>query len=99
MDLGVYGARDAAQNWTEEYTKTLRDMGFIVGIASPCNFVCQDKELYVSVHGDDFTIVGPTKEFEWMRSNKAKAYEITGEFFGFAGGIYQSERSICRLTT
>ena len=73
LDLSFYGTRDAIQNWTEEYTKTLRDMGFTVGIASPCNFVYPDKELYVSVHGDDFTIVGPAKEFEWMRSKLAKA--------------------------
>ena len=62
MDFSFYGTRDAVQNLTEEYTKTLCDMGFIVGIASPCNFVHQDKELYVSVRGDDFTIVGPAKE-------------------------------------
>ena len=73
LDLSLYGARDAAQNWTEEYTKTLRDIGFTVGVASPCNFVHPDKELYVSVHGDDFTVVGPASELECMKSGLAKA--------------------------
>ena len=39
LDRSFYGTRDAVQNWIEEYTKTLCDMGFVAGIASPCNFV------------------------------------------------------------
>ena len=65
----------ARGTWTEVYTKTRCDMGFIVGIASPCHFVHHDKKLYFSVHGDDFTIVGPANELEWMKHSLEKAYD------------------------
>ena len=31
LELSLYGTRDAAQNWSEEYTKTLKGWGFDVG--------------------------------------------------------------------
>ena len=68
-------------------------MDVVAGTASPCNFVHQDKELYVSVHGDDFTIVGPAKELEWMQG-LARAYEIKAGFLGPAEEGNQSELSI-----
>ena len=37
LNLSLYGTRDAAQNWTQEYTKTIQAAGFNVGKASPCN--------------------------------------------------------------
>ena len=40
LNLSLYGARDAAQNWTKEYTKVLLDLGFIAGHATPCKFYC-----------------------------------------------------------
>ena len=38
LNLSLYGTRDAAQNWTKEYTHLLQSAGFTVGKASPCNF-------------------------------------------------------------
>ncbi len=35
LELSLYGTRDAAQNWCEEYTTTLRRWGFTVGRLSP----------------------------------------------------------------
>ena len=34
----MYGTRDAAQNWEEEYSGFMELLGFIRGIASPCIF-------------------------------------------------------------
>ena len=43
LNFSVYGTRDAAQNWTEEYTKKLVDLGFAAGVATPCHFLHSDK--------------------------------------------------------
>ena len=37
LNLSLYGTRDAAQNWAREYTRFLRECGFVAGLASPCN--------------------------------------------------------------
>ena len=59
LNLSLYGTRDAAQNWSEEYTRTMVRAGFKVGRASPCNFYHEEWDVAVPVHGDDFTACGP----------------------------------------
>ena len=49
--LSMYGTRDAAQNWHEEYAKTLRQAGLERGVANPCLFCSKNKDLSVMVHG------------------------------------------------
>ena len=34
----LYGTRDAATNWSREYTEVLLSIGFEVGIRNPCFF-------------------------------------------------------------
>ena len=82
LNLSLYGTRDAAQNWSEEYTRRLRELGFTVGNATPCNFVCEAKELHITVHGDDFTIVGPMDSLEWLNSTLEQIWDIKSEFLG-----------------
>ena len=36
-----------------------------------------DRRLVASVHGDDFTICGPKKQFDCMKSEMQKKYELT----------------------
>ena len=59
LNFTLYGTRDAAQNWTAEYTGFLMSIGFATGVASTCSFWRKDRELYISVHGHDFAITGP----------------------------------------
>ena len=44
LNLSLYGTRDAAQNWTREYTAFLESIGFRSGLASPCNFFSKHKK-------------------------------------------------------
>ena len=61
-NLSLYGTRDAAQNWSIEYTRTLCAAGFKAGKASPCNFVHTTRDPALTVHGDDFTATGPIED-------------------------------------
>ena len=45
LKLSLYGTGDAAQNWTEECTQRLLELGYVAGLATPCNFVCEAIEL------------------------------------------------------
>ena len=40
----MYGTRDAAQNWEEEYVRFMESIGFRRGIVSPCVFYNKEKE-------------------------------------------------------
>ena len=62
-----YGTRDAAQNWELEYTEMMTEAGFRQGAYSACVFYHEENNVRVVVHGDDFTVLGPSKGFDWFR--------------------------------
>ena len=68
LNLSLYGTRDAAQNWTKEYTHLLQSAGFTVGKASPCNFYHESRGMALTVHGDDFTVSGPEEDLKWLEA-------------------------------
>ena len=87
LNLSLYGTRDAAQNWAREYTQFLAGCGFQAGLASPCNFRHKSRELMVTVHGDDFTVTGPTKELEWLKTKMEQRYDIKSQYLGPEPGM------------
>ena len=62
LNVSFYGTRDAAQNWTKTYTDFLVGIGFKVGKGCACNFCHPARDVTLTVHGDDFTAAGATKE-------------------------------------
>ena len=50
LRFSMYGTRDAAQNWHNEYSQQLIDVGFQQGKASPCIFYHQEKKIRTYVH-------------------------------------------------
>lgn len=82
LNLSLYGTRDAAQNWSIEYTQTLRAAGFIVGKASPCNFRHATRDLIVTVHGDDFTSAGSEEDLVWLKGVMENKYDIKSTILG-----------------
>ena len=85
LSLSLYGTRDAAQNWIAEYTGFLESFGFSVGLASPCNFNHRKMELTISVHGDDFTAVGPDESLDWFQARMEGKYEVKCDKLGPKG--------------
>jgi len=72
----LYGTRDAAQNWEQEYTEFMTSIGFKAGIASPCTFRHESREIRAVVHGDDFTLIGSRKSLDWFKSRIEGRFEI-----------------------
>ena len=54
----MYGCRDAAANWEEFSTGTLKEIGFRPGVASPCLMWHEDWKVRLFKHGDDFVMAG-----------------------------------------
>ena len=67
LNFSLYGTRDAAANWAEEYTGRLRSMGFTPGKATPCVFHHATRGLRAYVHGDDFVVIGMPQGLKWMQ--------------------------------
>ena len=80
--MSMYGTRDAAQNWAEEYSSTLAKAGYIRGVANPCLFHSKAEKCGVMVHGDDFVAVGDKKSTDRLKLILEKAYKITCEILG-----------------
>ena len=72
----MYGTRAAADAWQQEYAGFMRSMGFRQGEASPCVFHNPQRQLAVSVHGDDFTSTGPKCQLDWFEDELEKKYEL-----------------------
>ena len=83
LKKSLYGTRDAAANWVDEYTRVLVDeMKFVKGASSPCSFHHPVKNIKIVVHGDDFVSEAPKKELLWLDSELKKFFELKTEILG-----------------
>ena len=82
LNLSLYGTRDAAQNWAVTLTQFLNERGFVTGRASPCNFHHLERDMVLTVHGDDFTLSGSSASLGWMRKEFEKQWDVTAQVLG-----------------
>ena len=52
-------------------------MGFVQGTSTPCVFRHHERDIIVTVHGDDFTSVGPKDDLDWYEQPMKEHYELT----------------------
>ena len=64
LNFSLYGTREAAANWVTAYAAILTEAGFTVGKYSAQHFHHEQRDLAVSVHGDDFSCTGPEHALE-----------------------------------
>ena len=57
-------------------------MGFVRGMASPCNFFHPKRKVSTTVHGDDFTSTGREADLKWFEAELVKNFEIKTEYLG-----------------
>ena len=62
----LYGIRQAARAWEEEYTKTLKGVVFQKGKCNPCMYYHPRRDVGVLVHGDDFTVAFNDSELKYV---------------------------------
>ena len=72
----MYGTRDAAQNWELEYTEMMQGAGLRQGSYSACVIYHEQKNVRVVAHGDDFTVLGPSKSLDWFRGVVQQRMEV-----------------------
>ena len=72
----VYGTRDAGSIWEDCYRHALESAGFRSGVASPCVFFHEARNIACVVHGDYFTSLGSDSALDWVEGILAKAFDI-----------------------
>ncbi len=72
----MYGTRPAADGWQEEYSTLLVSLGFKQGDACPNVFRHAQRQIVMSVHGDDFTSCGPKPSLDWLEAAIQEHYEL-----------------------
>ena len=72
----MYGTRDAAQDWETAYAEFMKEIGLSKGVASPCVFNHEGRNMKAVVHGDDFTILGRSKDLDWLRQKISTRFEV-----------------------
>ena len=72
----MYGTRDAAQNWEWSYVEAMVTMGFKRGVAVPCLFYNERRNVRVAVHGDDFTLLGNSEGLNCFQKEIKKRCEV-----------------------
>ena len=73
----MYGTRHAAQGWQDEYSGTMKKLGFVQGLSCPCVFYHMERQLFSTIHGDDFTTAGAKKDLDWFEGALEELYELT----------------------
>ena len=73
----MYGIQKAVDGWQSECSSSLVEkMGFSQGVACPCIFVHESKDVVVTRHGDDFTAFGPKSSLDWYEATLKELYEL-----------------------
>ena len=88
----MYGTRDAAQNWEEEYCRFMEQLGFQRGIGSPCVFYNPDRNIRAVIHGDDFTLLADEKQLDWFKVKIGEKFEV--KFRGRLGPCETDDKAI-----
>ena len=63
--------------WQGEYSIRFIESGFGEDMASQCVFIHPGRGIAVSVHGDDFTAVGPKPDSARFEKTRRTHYELT----------------------
>ena len=91
----MYGTRRAAEGWQDEYSSTLGELGFIQGVASACVFSHPQRQIMVSVHGDDFTCCGLEEDLLWIQGLMQEWLDAEVPLLSKTGCLAQSLRGAC----
>ena len=99
LEYSMYGTRDAAIHWHDEYTQQLVQSGFVQGKASPCVFYHPARKIRTCVHGDDYVSSGGDSELLWLESELGKKYKIKTQKLGLSDGWESQGKVLNRIAT
>ena len=76
LEKSMYGTRDAASNWEQFYSNSMKEGGMVAGQYSPCLFRHDKLNVRTWVHGDDFVGRAPRKQARWLEQHLMQRMDI-----------------------
>lgn len=78
----MYGTRDAAMAWQQEYEQAMLREGLQAGRASPCHFCDRACGVRIVVHGDDFLGLAPRRDADHFAASMRARYSVEAPWMG-----------------
>ena len=76
LEYWLYGCRQAAQAWEEDYATAFEEAGFKRPASCPVVFSHRERDLIGAVHGDDFMFVGLDEDLDYVEKLLKDKYEL-----------------------
>ena len=73
-------------DWQEHIAKVLVRLGFGPGRANPCAFRHERMKMFISVHVDEFLVLGRPTNLEWFKSELGKDFQYKAATLGEGEG-------------
>ena len=86
-------------NWTKTFTDHLTSIGFERGTARPCNFHHPERDVSLTMHGDDYTSTGRAVELKWLEGQLNARFETKTLTMGPAANQLKQLRVLNRIIT
>lgn len=99
LRYSMYGTRDVAQNWLEEYSSQLCSVGFRQGRATAYVFYHPERRMRTMLHGDDYISTGMPKELERMKRQTENKCTVKTQLLGPGPGETKQVKIINRIIT
>ena len=78
----LYGTRDAPQLWAKHVGKTLRGLGYTETKGAPGVYYHKEKDVEITLHVDDFLVVGEEEHLMELKAALEKVYKLKGKVLG-----------------
>ena len=93
----LYGTRDATQLWARHVGKTLRGLGYAETKGAPGVYYHKEKDVEITLHVDDFLVVGEEEHLLELKTALEKVYKLKGKVLGpdeddIKEGVYLGRR-------
>jgi hypothetical protein len=100
LNRNMYGFRDAANGWSEDWQRTLSEVGFAVGVANPALFHRSSDNTRGAVHGDDFYVLGRRGPLNEVAAALGQKYSLRESFrIGFGEHCAREAMVLNRVVT
>lgn len=76
LNYWLYGRRPAAAAWEKHYAELFEVVGLKRGEGCGVVFYHKERDVSLTVHGDDFTSCGLEEDFTWVRGLMESWFEI-----------------------
>ena len=97
LKLCLYGTRDAALNWQQTLSEHLLENGFKRYIGFPSVFHHPVRDVWTSVHGDEYCCSGNESALLWLGGVLSKKYELKIQKVGPLPGMSLEGQILKRL--